>query len=253
MANLAPDDGGKGGDDGKDKEDPEERMIRMVNAAVSSQIGRKLESAVSSAVESAIAPVLAKLTKEPDDKGGKDKSADPAMASMQAQIEALTNQIAEKDSTAAAATKQHREEQLVAQIRESLTQSGVKKELMDGAVATVRTKMQINEETGAVTYRKQNQGWHEDISIEAGLKDWTDSDTGKAHLAPVQAGGAGTSPQTGGGAGGLPALNPATLPQDPEARSRVVKAHKIAKAKQDLRHHTTELMSGGRISLSGDQ
>lgn len=255
FATFAPDGVKGGGGDDKSKgggttDDLESKLLRMVNAAVTSQLGRKLDPGLADSIAALTAKVEAlSLAPKIDDKSKDKGGTSPELAALQAQVEALTNQIAEKDSSAKETTKKHQEEQLVAQIRENLTQAGVKKELMDGAVATVRAKMTINEETGGVTYRRQNDGWHEDITPEAGLKAWTDSDTGKAHLAPVQAGGAGTTPPGGGRPGAV--LNPASLPTDPAARAQAIKAHKIAVAKQSLRKHTATLMGGGRVQLSG--
>lgn len=250
-------DGGKGGGGKAQTEEEKEaameaRLIRMVNAAVTSQMSRKKPDAgITEALEALAAKVDAIVSAKPEDKGDKG-GPNPEIAALEAKITALTNQIAEKDSTSEADTKKHREEQLVAKIREGLGQAGVKKELLDGAVGVVRGKMTIDPKTGVVTYKKQNKGWHEDITVEAGLKDWAESDTGKAHLAPVEAGGAGTvTPAGGGGRAPIAALNPATLPTDPTARAAAVKAHKISQAKQDLRHHSAALIGGGRISLGG--
>lgn len=243
--------GGGGGAKPPDKtKELEETVLKMVNAAVTSQLSRKLEATVATALETALTPILARLEttpKPPEPNPG--PTADPAMAALQAQVEALTNQINEKDATSAANTEKHREEQLVAQIREGLSQGGVRKELLDGAVATVRSKILIDKETGAVTYQNQKEGWVEPLTLDKGLKTWGESTTGKAHMAPVAGGGAGTAP-VGGGITPL-TLNPATLPQDPKARQAAIKAHKVAAAKVSLRQNAAELIGGGKIQLSG--
>lgn len=240
--------GAGGGAAKTDDEKLEEKVLRMVNAAVTSQLSRKLESSVTAAVTAAITPVLDQLKTPPAGKPKENPQADPAVAELQAQVAALTNQISEKDSTAAASTKKHREEQLVAEIREGLSKAGVKPELLDGAALTLRAKMTIDEKTGKASYRKQHSGWHEDLDPQAGLKDWTGTDTGKAHMAPVAGGGAGTVTP---GAGSGRALNPATLPQDPAQRAKVIKAHKIANARKSLRENAVAMVGGGRIQLGG--
>ena len=252
FATFAPDDdkgGGAGGKKPDDKTD-DEKLIRMVNAATTSQLERKLEAAVSAA----LAPIIEKISalesggKKPDDKTD-DDSESPAMKKLLAEMESLKAQNLAKDTAAAATVKKHREEQLVAQIREGLSKAGVKPELLEGATSVVRGKMKIDEGTGEVSYTKQNAGWTDSLDVTGGLKDWCETDAGKAHMAPLTTGGAGTKPIGGGRT--TATLNPATLPDDPKARAQIVKAHKLAVAKEQLRHHTSELMAGGRVQIAG--
>lgn len=252
FALRAPDDGGGGGGGGGGTppagggDELEDKILRMVNAAVTSQVGRKLDTAITAAV----APLLEKLESLSsgggnNDKGKKKDDSDPEIAELRNQIAALTAQNAEKDQMSAKAAKEAQEATLMAQIREGLTTAKVRPELIEGAAAILRGKMKIGED-GTATYRKDNKGWHEDLPPEEGIKTWLDTDQGKAHLAPVETGGSGQR----GGVRTAATLNPATLPTDPAERAKAIKRHKVQKAKESLRNHTKELLSGGRVALT---
>jgi hypothetical protein len=252
FANRGPNDdkgtpspGGGGGDGGGFDED---KLNRVINAAVSSQLGRRLESALAPLAEQIAG--LASAQAKPEAKPEAKPSAESGdIAELRETVANLTKAIAAKDQAAEEKDRQHREDQLISQIRDGLVQSGVKKELLPGAVATFRSKLKVDE-NGKPTYIKRDNGYDEHLDLSGGLKDWTESDTGKAHLAPVQSGGAGTSVPNAG-VRNATVINPATLPQDPEARAKVLKNHRIAEAKKDLRKNVGELMGGGRIRLSG--
>ena len=244
FALRAPDDGkGGGGGEGTSAEDElDAKIIRIVNSAVSSQVGRKLDAALTPLMEK-IEAIGKPPTPDPkpNPKGGEDSD----IAALKNQVAALTAQITEKDQESQSNAAKAAEATLMAQIREGLSGAKVRPELIDGAAAILRSKMTVAED-GTATYRKDNKGWHEDIPVEGGIKTWLDTDQGKAHLAPVDTGGSGTR----GGIRSAPTLNPATLPTDPEERAKVVKRHKVQKAKESLRHNVKELLSGGRVSLT---
>ena len=220
-----------------------EAFTRMVNSAVSSQLARKLPQAISAALGPALAPLqeqLSTLTTSPSEpQGGGNDSDSSDLAN---QVKALQQQVKEEREARARETERHREAQVNSRLRDALTSKGVRRELIDGAVATVRDRVVVRDD-GVILWRAQRQGYHEDLDLDAGVSEWASTDIGKAHLAPRDAQGSG---QGRPGAGGGP--RPGPMPMDPKAAAR----QRRLEARRVLFHGMGQMVAGGgSVPLTG--
>ena len=96
---------------------------------------------------------------------------------------------------------------------------------------------------GQLTYVAQRNGYTEDLALGDGIKDWLQTDEGKAYLAPKDVGGTGNAP--GRVASGAP--RPGARPTDPAA----ARAQEVQQARQNLRGAVAEMLTEGQIAITG--
>jgi hypothetical protein len=233
------DDGGGGGDDA-----PMTRgeIMKLVNSAVSGQLARKLPAAI----EAGVAPVLAKLDefkapKPEEGKGGEDDKGkpDPATAALTKKLGDLERQLKERDDKLAKEADARRASKIEGELTRVLTELGVDKHRLRGALAVHKAAALVDDASGNVLYKVKRDGYDEDLDPAAALKEWADTDEGKSYLAPVGSlGGAGARPPRPVGPGRKPAPNTAEA-----------KAEKVAAAKNDLLGAVGQLVAGGTIAI----
>ena len=228
-------------------EDDEAKTSRMINAAVTSQLSRKLPAMVQQAVTEVVPTIVSQIreslqTTPPGNQGQGDKGNKP-----DPQVTAMQNQIKQLENQRVADAMNARNSENDSQLRQALTVAGVRPELMAGALATLRGNVHTPVDdkgmpSGPSVYKAQRQGWEEEVSIEAGVKEWAATDQGKAHLAPVQVSGSGNRPGSRGG------TRPGPTPPDPAQ----AKAMKKREAGKKLMQGMAQLVAGGgSIALTG--
>lgn len=205
------DDDGGGGNGGLDDATRDE-IRRLVNATVSSQLGRKLDTAIKGALDGAMAPIseqLAKLTAArgdddddddapPTKKGGKgadrgdrgnrQQQRDPEFVAMQKKLQAIEE---ERKTERAQAEARERDSFL----REQLGKLGVDQNRMRGAVAVLRESVKKDPETGDWIYKAQRDGYVEDLDLSKGVAEWGNTDEGKSYRTPPGKGAGGNNGQ----------------------------------------------------------
>ena len=179
------DDGGGGGLDDSVRDE----LRRMVNATVSSQLGRKLDTAIKSALDGAMAPIAEQLQaltqgggkgkrKESDEEETKTKAGpDPEVVAMKKRLAAMED---ERKQERAQADARERDGML----REALGKIGVDSNRMRGAVAVLRDNVK-KDENGEWVYKAQRDGYVEDLDLAKGAAEWGATDEGKSYRAPV--------------------------------------------------------------------
>lgn len=247
-------DGGAGGQGGGGDPAPaftseQQAFIgRVVNAAVTSHIERKLNSTVDAAVNRAVSPLSEKLDilvagagNKPNPNDGGGGQSDPAVAN---QLKAMQERMNASEQRAKDLAATRRKERAESKLLGALTTAGVRKELLPGASATLFSNIIIpDDDEKPAVWRAQRNGYHEDLEISAGVAEWTKTDAGKAHLAPISASGSGAGrPGVGGGP------RPGATPTTPEQARKMRKAA----ARQNLRQQIGAIVSeGGQIALTG--
>jgi len=245
--NDGGDGGGGGGGDGGGTVDQAQRdlIMRTVNAAVTSQLGRKLPEAIKEGMDIALAPLQEQLAKmaggggggKGKGKGAGEGSEDGEVGELRNQVKALTAQINNEKEARKVEADKHAQAQLEASLRGELSKAGVRAELLDGAVATIRSNVSVTE--SGPTWRMQRQGYHEDLPLGDAIKEWIQTDTGKAHLAPANVSGSGNLPGKKGG--------PRPGPTPPDAAS--AKREEKTKALEKLAEQTKDLLNSGTVEL----
>lgn len=243
---------------------------QLVNAAVSSQLQRKLPNAIKASLDEGLAPIMAKLNEgggsrrraadddqeDPDDdleeqptkgkrgKGQRAAARDPETENMRKRLATLEEERkTEREQT------RNRDRDTV--LREQLTAAGVEPNRMRGAIAVLRESMKYDDKVGEWAYKAKRDGFEEDLDVETGVNEWAGTDEGKSYLAPPattqQRGGSGTRVGTtgsGGRTGGvIGGGRPATDPKQAKAQGK-------ADAVKSLNDAVGSLM-GGTIPLGG--
>jgi hypothetical protein len=255
--------GGAPADDDEDDGDisPKQRelIISTVNAAVSTHLGRKLTGAIAEAIGPALEPITAQLAELGKAKGGQQQGApggagagagaggatDPAVAAMQSELTKLQTQLKARDDEAAKAKIATAAAQRDGKLTELLTAGGVDKLRLRGAAAVVRDSLVQDPKDGSWKYRAQRDGYHEDLEVGAGIKEFLDTDEGKAYL-PATAGangGSGARPRGGQGAGARQVST-----KDPKA----AKAERQGKALDTLMSMVQQSTDGDGVVQLGD-
>lgn len=224
-------------------------ILRSVNAAVSSQLGRKLPQAVAEGVTTAITPLQEQISQlgqnnaagapanQRNGQGNQGGQPNPELAN---QVKALQNQVKESEQKRLEEAQRHQETAIKSELRSQLGQAGVRAELIEGAVATLRPNLVRTDE--GIFWRAQRQGYHEDLGVQAGILEWASSDVGKAHLAPKQFGGSGAQQQRGTGP------KPGNEPIDP----KLAAAQRRQVARKTLFQQMGSLIaSGPSVNLTG--
>lgn len=218
-------DGDEPGDDGF-TDAQRESLGRIVNAAVSGQLGRKLRSSISSAVAEAMQAARAeqdqgggrRRTRDDDDtdddegdddqppqqQRGKSKGKSSAR---DAEIEGMKRRVAQMEAERKAEREQAIARERDATLREHLTRIGVEPNRMRGALAVVGGMIKRDDKTGSFSYTAKRDGYDEDLDLDIGIKEWAGTDEGKSYLAPQGNGqqrqGSGM-PRLGSGGGARP-------------------------------------------------
>lgn len=222
-----------------------EGVLRMVNAAVASQLTRKLGPALKQAMQplqDQLAGVLEQPTSSPKP-DATDSGPDSKYDAMTNRIKALEAQVKDEREKQRAADERNRQIRLENSLRTELTKANVRPELLPGAVSVLKAKVTHGED-GEPVWRADRGGYHEDLSVAAGIEEWAATDVGKAHLSPRTVQGSGQ------GRVGLNSTSrkPAPAPADPKQAKR----QRIRQARADLVSGVREMLSAGAsIDLTG--
>jgi hypothetical protein len=239
-----------------------ELIVSTVNAAVTAQLGRKL----SGAIADAIGPALEPITQQLSELGGKLKGGAPAGAGAapgaapgaQQQgggdpaVAELTKTVADLQAKLKAKDEQAEKDKLTtsiaqrdAKLTELLTGGGVDKLRLRCAAAVVAGSL-VQQKDGSWKYKAQRDGYEELIDPDAGVKEWLESDEGKAYIPATAAAGGGSGARPKGkpnAPGGRP------MPQDP----KVAKAERKANALGTLMSMVQQSTDGdGVVQLTDD-
>ena len=233
-------DGGGGGGGGPELGDGvRDLIVQTVNAAVSSQLGRKLpavvESTVTGAIAKAMEPLHEQLSKQRQ--GGGDEKDQTAQ-----QIKNLQAQLADRDRRDQERAEAEREMRKRGAVKDALLQAGVRPVQINGAMAEILPHVKMSE-TG-VEFVQQRNGYDEQLTLENGIKEWSSSDVGKAYLRPVDTAGSGARQAQGQGSGRQPASTVDTSGMTPrEAR--------VAQARAALAEQSRLLVGGAMVNIAG--
>ena len=241
LCSIQDDSGNEGGGGGGGNA-LEQQIAQAVNAAVTAQLSRKLGPALAAALGpiqeqiQALTPAPAPDT--PDTGNAGDPGASDELAN---QVRALRQQVKAEQDARKREAERHRDAQASARLRDALTAAGVRKELLPGAVATLRDRL-VARNDGTLVWRATRQGYHEDLEVEAGIAEWATTDIGKAHLAPADVRGSG---QGRPGANGGP--RPGPMPPD----SRTAKRQRRQEARKQLFQQFGQMVAGGgRVAIT---
>lgn len=136
-------------------------------------------------------------------------------------------------------------------LREQLTNAGVDKNRIRGAVAVLRDAMRFDDKADEWVYVSKRDGVDEDIDLAEGVKEWASTDEGKSYLAPAGAGGGGNggpAPQLRRGAGTRSGPNGPRGTTNPTPNAQQARQQTIATAQQTLAG-AIDALSGGAVPL----
>ena len=235
-----------------------ETMTNTINAAVSSQINRKIKPITDQlGVLPSIQETLEKLAAGTGAGGGTGQQ--PAAGQQQpaapkieehpefiAQRKRLDAIAAERETERSRARAADRDARLTA----IASTAGVDKNRLRGAVALLREGV-VFDKDGNPTMKAKRNGYEEDVDLETGAKEFFGTDEGKAYLAPTSPaprGGSGSSARTSAagvvrGQGGAGQSNAAAKGQSD------AKVERKAAAADALMGAVGELIGGGNISV----
>ena len=250
-----------------------EIVTETVNAAVTAQITRKLPGMLTAAMK----PITDRLEAiqsggqqqgQPGAGGGQQPgqgagggqqqqgqpgaggaATSPEVAALQRQLAELQAKDKQRDAELKDVAKREREGKRDAMLADHLGKAGVDKNRVRGAAAVLRDSMvwvdTANNGQGGWVYRAQRDGYHEDLDVAAGVKEWAATDEGKAYVAanPQLRGGAGT----GANPGARATVGGGALPSDPKAAKATAKAQ----AEANLPLLVQGMMGGGTITVAG--
>lgn len=226
-------------------------ISKAVNAAVGDHFKRKMPSLIQDSIKSALPELTASLrdalgsqgegqgaanggnqqTQQPAAGQGQGAAnggnqpqqpaaPDPATQKRLADLERQLKESLERTKAAEAAARNKERDQLLDQ---ELGKANVDAARRRGAAALLRESLVYDETSGAWKYRAQRDGYHDDLEISAGVKEWAATDEGKSYVAAApRAGGSGQRVQGGGApAGRQPGdqRNPKTQRQEDAMRS----------------------------------
>jgi hypothetical protein len=246
-------DGGGGSAFSDDQLTQLQTMIAQgTNAAVSAQLSRRLDAAIDNRITpkfdelKTILQGAAPKTEGGDGAGAAKKSEDPEVAELRRKnadydrkFQTLDNDRKQERARAHQAERDRKLNALAAT-------AGVDKNRVRGVVALLASDVRIDDETGAMTVKKQREGYEEDVPIEAHAAEFFKSDEGKSYLAPPNPRGPG-APQRP--AGGGPGPRPPQQNNAPGGQAKDQKAQQVAQAREDLAGAISELVGGGSIDI----
>lgn len=239
-----------------------DEINKLVNAAVGSQLGRKL----GPALETAMSPILEKMQAiaggkaSTGDEGGTGERQGPKGGKvpegeterekeLRLRVEELDRKSKQMDAERKTERDNARNAKRDATLREELTKNGVDPMRMKGALAVLRESTIVDEKSGDVIYKAQREGYVDDLDVAKGVKEWADSDEGKAYRTTKQpeqrrvvTGAVNVIGASGGssGAGGKGGKGP-----DP------AKVERKEAALDKLTGAVGELIGGGNINVGG--
>lgn len=245
------DGGGDGGDGGDAEVDDKTRdlIIRTVNSAVSSQMGRKLPTAIEQGVTAAMVPLQESIQALTGAQGGGAPAKggageNPEIVELRREQKALKAKLADEKTARETQEKDAKSAKKRSKVQAALGKAGVAPLRMKGAMAEVMDNIQTGDD-GQVFFRDQSKGYEEDLTLAEGMKRWGGTDVGKSYLSPKDVSGSGANKpgQSGGG-------RPGNAPTDP----KVAKAQRILDARKRLRGEVAAMVGGGAgIPLTGQQ
>lgn len=184
-------------DDDDDEDEFTEKQLgtigKLVNAAVTGTIERKLPAKLKEAITGEMGSLREGIVedlrkagfgggtpagdkpKEPAAQGQGSPTKDPEVETLRAKVKAMEDQSAAERRAAEARERDGR-------IEEGLKKIGVEPNRMRGAIAVIRESVKKTE-AGHV-YKAQRDGYEEDLPLDKGIKEWGDTDEGKAYRAP---------------------------------------------------------------------
>jgi hypothetical protein len=245
-------------------DDDDAVMAGLINDAVTAHFKRKMPTMITAALKEVLPTALSEAMQGQQAAGqgqaqgqaqgqqaagqgqaqgqAQGQQADPKIAALEAQIATLTKQNKERDEQVKRSQQEALESRRDSSLGEALAKLGVDQHRRRGAAAILRESMVYDEASKSWKYRAQREGYHDDIGIEDGLKEWASTDEGKSYItSPIRGGGAGTQPvraSGGGGAGG--GAGPRTTVTVQQAKQA-----KKAELDQQLVGLTQSLLGGG--------
>lgn len=136
------------------------------------------------------------------------------------------------------------------QLRDLLTEAGVDKLRLRGAVAVLRESTKFDEKAGEWLYTAKRDGVDEDGDLASGVREWSATDEGKSYLAPPASAGRVQPIRSGSGtrpaAAGAARVGAGT---QPAAGAREAKAAAKAEAVANLTGAFDALAGGGGVTL----
>jgi hypothetical protein len=172
------DDDDDGGDDGDGlSEGQQKQVLKLVNSALSGQLNRKL----GPAVKAELAPVLEQLQKlapapkdddqddddqddeaPPAGKKGKGKP-DPMVSKMSKQLDAMKRQLEDEKNLRTKEADARKASKIETTLAQLLTEMGVDKNRIRGALAIHKGAASYDEESDKVMFKVKRDGYDEDV------------------------------------------------------------------------------------------
>lgn len=203
-------DGGAGGGGTGEGDGPkyvtEEQLSNVVNAAVSTHVGRAIKKTVGEIVPTIVEQVTAALKPDPGDGGegggdgaggdvgGGDGKPDPAMTAMKRQMTQVSNKLEVERTARIAAETRHSQAGLRSAVLKGLGIHKITGERQDAAIASLYHNERVKvAEDGSHLFVDTNG---DELPLGEGIKGWAGSDSAKLYLPPREIKGSGDS---GGG------------------------------------------------------
>lgn len=247
MAPKDPDDGEGGGGGAAFTPDQLKEMTKVINSAVTGQLGRKLKDAVSAQMNESLAPVLERLealgTKGGDNgDGGEPPPSKTQKAAMPPEVQKRLDELerankklqddnkrAQDDAAAQRKANEANEER--AALAGALKRAGVSDDRVAGAAALLyhdQKKLKRDSEGNIRFVQKDAYGNTEEVDLDTGVTGWATTGEGKAYLPPV--------PVQGGGARG--------------GSNNGARGGKADPSEQELLHELGNTLMGGKPTLN---
>jgi hypothetical protein len=216
--------------------------MRTTNAAVASQLGRKLPSAIAEGMATAMQPIQDQLAQALGSPAGGQPPAghppagtDPQIAKLLQQNENMQKQLEVERTARETQEQKTKDAGRQSALQNALAAAGVEPLRMRGAMAEVIANVQ-NAEDGSVVFKSNARGFDEELDLTEGIKSWASTDIGKSYLAPKNVQGSGhTTP----GARTTPRA-PGQVPADPAE----AKAARVAEARAKLPGQVAAMLGG---------
>lgn len=242
-----------------------EVITRTVNASVTAQITRKLPSAIEQAVAPQFATLnetLAKLVPQqpgangqPANAGAGNAGAGSPQPTKDPEVEQLRSKLSKIEEERKTEREAVRAQERDGKLRELLSTAGVEPNRMKGAIAVLRESMKYdpkaNDGAGGWQYIAKRDGYDEPLALDAGVKEWTNTDEGKSYLAATTTrsanGGAGTTRRTVVPGAGAAAAVRGSKPVNGTAAGD--KTEKRVAAASALSEGIDALFAGGNIDI----
>jgi len=248
-------DGGAGGDGGGGgapspsafSADQEKTIARIVNAAVATHMERKLDSALSP-IKTTLESLGVHRTQDGAQGGGSSQSGGgdaqgQNQGGQSEEVKRLQKALDQERQIRLDNEKKSLEAKRDGTLKDALNSTGVEPRRIRGAMAEVMANVRQLKD-GSYVYISTAKGYDEEIPLAEGVKEWAETEVGKAYLAPKPGGGgSGTVPAHGG-------PRPGGRPVDPKQ----AKAERIAEARRQLPSLAAQLIGGGgQVQITGGE